>query len=1376
MASLCTALNVSDESRCKEAATSLNGLFCSFHSRQCQGLYRGYKIRNARLDALDTKPPHFLATSTTPLANQTFAQVEAEDTLHEMHDYLGLKYALLERVIRARKLHHSRFFSLHLDYGHQNYLDQLSSRRFTVLRALERLERRAVEVLYNKKKWFKWVRECQDEEETARENDKKKVKKEAALFKRYNKEVQARMRELKAKEDLKRQEAYLDEVYNSRLSEEEQEAEWDPIEDVIEDERGNYIDLIKHILLLTESVDDAGKTDPPREMKEIDQNIAATTTNTSKKAKKNKSRVITDGPDTVPVLPDKSAHDTKSQVRKRLSEGVKLEYSAGWHVAGTVDNPAETLDKTAAIPDDEIDKLLEDMAEIKHLLFCRLLLSHATVLPAAISSNMVDEFLNHKDVTDADLRDLALKLDSPGLQEIRDACADLGRGEEEADDVYEEPEDEPEIDKTEERLQKLGLSNKTRKYAGMPNSWATTREKQITSAQQERQSLVDHSGGFGFGGVDKEAAEHKLKPMIDFGELDDENNFKSKKMRVRVCGRYIYNYPSERAISRGGWLQFCLIAKDSDLHDAIKLCRHWDEFFDLNILSIFQYFPAAKWLVWKGDRHRQQLLQLGLVPYLQFEEAEEISSNFKSGSSRGQGRRVHSIVESRNWLCANIRRDDPATRRFLQYLVMRTSRVVVLIRDVKTSKILSTPPADQLWLHREKAGIGRASKNEWFVRAAVGPEFFEKMERMREWHFGFNDYYDVYIWDLKPGKPWASLFNTVYETLVKAHRFCEMRDMYNPAAHILKTLTRDPVTFRTRDIRPGEEVTSIWDETRRARFRLLNPRGRPRESTAFEEDPSELDSSYFYGEPDVLEDEVLFPEELSTETSKALYSGKASALDDFVHNGPNWERFIQDLDTDEEMDSDDDIKSDDNEYTSEDESGDDEPEADEGKGGHRLLENPNEERDDSEEDDDLPLETRRGDDDRSQSAFSKELADELFEKMFSANEKEDMAVMANWKPPRDFRENVKADFMMFMDREKSKVFKRSWHAADLSPEGPERHREAQAIVHQMVKFYRHGTDRFKHLRTVRFMDVHPDQHRRIVPDAQDAHAMAMLFFPSDFLSSEYGVLHKDSLLFLTKERALNPPPRRSWVSDKYKPASFWDEWMAYWKQAKYEDDYPVEWDIVIRPIVAKLYKAGIIGPTYESSQYIPGKAMAAPGADGKRDLYIDLRCIEDAIIFPRHIQRPPPKESLFTSMRAFVVNHPNARFSALRLWSAPHFYPLMNGLDKRHLTGFTDALGRAWEWNFVCKDMPYSEISMHHTVSGRLDRFRRQLGDRVLHMRDLLIVMGTDEQDLLKYTTAAIFAVQTEPWRLEIDLWRSFINVDLDFLDWLDGLKKDWLD
>lgn len=52
-------------------------------------------------------------------------------------------------------------------------------------------------------------------------------------------------------------------------------------------------------------------------------------------------------------------------------------------------------------------------------------------------------------------------------------------------------------------------------------------------------------------------------------DIDDSSTIKDDRMRVRVCGRYIYNYPSENRMNRGGWLHYCVIAKDSDLFDAI---------------------------------------------------------------------------------------------------------------------------------------------------------------------------------------------------------------------------------------------------------------------------------------------------------------------------------------------------------------------------------------------------------------------------------------------------------------------------------------------------------------------------------------------------------------------------------------------------------------------------------------------------------------------------------------------------------------------------------------------------------------------------------------------------------------------------------------
>ena len=74
-------------------------------------------------------------------------------------------------------------------------------------------------------------------------------------------------------------------------------------------------------------------------------------------------------------------------------------------------------------------------------------------------------------------------------------------------------------------------------------------------------------------------------------------------------------------------------------------------------------------------------------------------------------------------------------------------------------------PDDQpnTWLARHKSGLGRAVKNQWTVDAEIGPEFFERMEKERKWHFGFNDYYDVYVWDLEPGKNSCHLFNSIQE-------------------------------------------------------------------------------------------------------------------------------------------------------------------------------------------------------------------------------------------------------------------------------------------------------------------------------------------------------------------------------------------------------------------------------------------------------------------------------------------------------------------------------------------------------------------------------------------------------------------------------------
>lgn len=51
--------------------------------------------------------------------------------------------------------------------------------------------------------------------------------------------------------------------------------------------------------------------------------------------------------------------------------------------------------------------------------------------------------------------------------------------------------------------------------------------------------------------------------------------------------------------------------------------------------------------------------------------------------------------------------------------------------------------------------------------------------------------------------------------------------------------------------------------------------------------------------------------------------------------------------------------------------------------------------------------------------------------------------------------------------------------------------------------------------------------------------------------------------------------------------------------------------------------------------------------------------------------------------------------------------------------------------------------------------------------------MGIDQDELLKLSAAVSFAVITRPSRLEVDLLKSFVDVDIDFLD---GPDAKWLD
>lgn len=141
----------------------------------------------------------------------------------------------------------------------------------------------------------------------------------------------------------------------------------------------------------------------------------------------------------------------------------------------------------------------------------------------------------------------------------------------------------------------------------------------------------------------------------------------------------------------------------------------------MNRLVISRYFPAAHWLIWKGDHSRQQLLKMGFIPYFTFNRAAEMTQSSQSGSRRGPIRQSHASLESRNVICAHLDRNDQKSRRFLQYISAETHRVITLVRDAKTGRILKTPPSEHLWLYGQSLVMGELPRPSGRSVLRLGP-------------------------------------------------------------------------------------------------------------------------------------------------------------------------------------------------------------------------------------------------------------------------------------------------------------------------------------------------------------------------------------------------------------------------------------------------------------------------------------------------------------------------------------------------------------------------------------------------------------------------------------------------------------------------------
>lgn len=128
-------------------------------------------------------------------------------------------------------------------------------------------------------------------------------------------------------------------------------------------------------------------------------------------------------------------------------------------------------------------------------------------------------------------------------------------------------------------------------------------------------------------------------------------------------------------------------------------------------------------------------------------------------------------------------------------------------------------------------------------------------------------------------------------------------ELHNPMEAILRTITRDRVTFRARDIRPGEQVQSIWDELHADGSRYVFGAAKLSGSGEFRDQGTDPDKvwNFFYNEGDAAEDLIVFEEHLNPNNPKQKFKEMSNAITKLENDGPVLARFVMDLDPDEEL-------------------------------------------------------------------------------------------------------------------------------------------------------------------------------------------------------------------------------------------------------------------------------------------------------------------------------------------------------------------------------------------------------------------------------------------------------------------------------------------
>jgi hypothetical protein len=224
-----------------------------------------------------------------------------------------------------------------------------------------------------------------------------------------------------------------------------------------------------------------------------------------------------------------------------------------------------------------------------------------------------------------------------------------------------------------------------------------------------------------------------------------------------------------------------------NLWGAIELCNSWEEFHDLNHLSLQGYFIGTNMIQLGYDDpvFHQHARRMGFIPYARSTNADQATGSSQSGR-HGRHGRVHTAAQTRNYICANMGRDLEGTRRFISMAKAWCSEVLIWARDCKTGKVITEPPPEERWFRRTKAGPGRANRGQWTVTDEFNNQWKASIDANRPWRFKFRDCVDIVIWDRWPGRHHEMFETSVLTLLNKAFKLKDQISVMETTFNVYK--------------------------------------------------------------------------------------------------------------------------------------------------------------------------------------------------------------------------------------------------------------------------------------------------------------------------------------------------------------------------------------------------------------------------------------------------------------------------------------------------------------------------------------------------------------------------------------------------------------